>query len=599
MFKSKKLIWQIFPSFLIITLVSLTIATWYSSFFFKTFLIENIEKDLTIRLKLAENQLSKLPFAPVNEKQIKNLNKILTKLSSDADIRLTIILASGRVIADSNVDITELENHRTRPEIKLALKGEKGVSIRYSSTLSQNMMYIASPFYKENKIIAVIRASLSIATIDNKIKSIQNDIFLALAMTILVAAVASLYLSRRITRPLEEMKTGAKNFAGGNLKKRLAIPDSEELGELALTMNNMAANLNNKIEAVKNRKNELETIYSSMEEGVIALDNNEKIITLNKAGAEIFDFPISMLEQNNIYEVSRDLALQDFFKKALSTHGPCEKILTFTKTREYTLNIHSKAMYNSNNKRMGTLIIFHDITKIKLLENMHKNFAANVSHELKTPLTAIKGFVETLQNMEFGQDFEKTEEFLHIIDKNVVRMTAIINDLLSLAKLERMANNNIVFESHDIIQIIDKAIKECKNNSSIKQITIQKSCPDTLMVPVDPVLIEQTIINLIDNAIQYSNNNTKVLISTATRDNCLVIKVKDSGIGIPKKHFSKIFNRFYRIDKARSRNTGGTGLGLAIVKHIAVYHNGKASVISSNENGSTFEISLPLHNKKY
>ena len=595
MFKTKKLIWQIFPSFLIITVVSLTIVTWYSSAFFKTFFLENIEKDLTIRLNLAERELSKLITTSLNETQINNINALLKNISTQADARFTIVQVTGRVIGDSSADITKLENHSSRPEIYLALKGEKGVSIRYSDTLNKNMMYIALPILKENKIVAVIRASLSISTIDKKIKSMQKHIFLALALTLIIAAGVSLYVSRRITRPLEKMKIGAQNFAKGNLQKRLPVPDSEELGELASTMNNMAANLDDKIRTVQNRSLELEAIHSSMEEGVIAIDKNEKIITINKAAASIFNFPISALEQKNIYEVSRDINLQQFIKKAISTDKPVEKILTIHKNKKHVLNIHSTVLYDLNNNRMGTLIIFHDITRIKLLETMHKDFAANVSHELKTPLTAIKGFVETLQNMDDDQDSEKKIEFLTIIEKNVTRMAAIINDLLSLSQLERMQNNDMDFKSYNIIPIIDRAISECQNISDQKQIAINKNYPDMLMAEVDPFLIEQLIINLIDNAVKYSREKTNISISALENNKHAIIKIKDSGLGIKKEELSKIFNRFYRVDKARSRNTGGTGLGLAIVKHIARYHNGSANVTSTLGKGSTFEISLPLN----
>ena len=595
MFKTKKLIWQIFPSFLIITVISLTIVTWYSSVSFKNFFLENIEKDLTVRLKLATRELSKYITTPLNGEQIKNLNDLVTKISTQSDTRFTIILATGKVIGDSGADIAKLENHKNRPEIHIALKGEKGVSIRYSDTLNKNMMYIALPVSRNDKILAVIRASLSISTIDNKIAAIQKNIFLALALTLIAAAGISLYVSRRITSPIEEMKQGAQKFANGNLQQRLAVPDSEELGELASTMNNMAASLYDKINIVENRKTELEAIYSSMEEGMIAIDKNEKIITVNEAATKIFDFPISILKQKNIYEISRDLGLQKFIEKALSTHKPVNKVLTLNKENSIILNIHSTALHDTQNNRMGTLIIFHDITKIKLLENMQKDFAANVSHELKTPLTAIRGFVETLMDMKSDQYSDENSEFLKIIEKNVSRMTSIINDLLSLAQIEIMQNNDMAFKIYDIIPIIDKSISECQNLSSQKKITIKQTLPESLMAPVDPFLIEQTFINLIDNAIKYSQEKTEISINAFENNKHAVIEIKDSGSGIKKEHLSKIFNRFYRVDKARSRNTGGTGLGLAIVKHIAMYHNGKASVTSLPGQGSTFAITLSLN----
>ena len=218
-----------------------------------------------------------------------------------------------------------------------------------------------------------------------------------------------------------------------------------------------------------------------------------------------------------------------------------------------------------------------------------------MSHELKTPLTAIKGFVETLQNMDDDQDPEKKIEFLTIIEKNVTRMPAIINDLLSLSQLERMQNNDMDFKSYNITPIIDRAISEYQNISDQKQITINKNYPVMLMAEIDPFLIEQLIINLIDNAVKYSHEQTEIFITALENNKNAIIRIKDSGLGIKTEEFSKIFNRFYRVDKARSRNTGGTGLGLAIVKHIARYHNGSTNVTSSLGKGSTFEISLPLN----
>jgi two-component system, OmpR family, phosphate regulon sensor histidine kinase PhoR len=598
MFKTKKLIWQIFPSFLIITIISLAIVTWYSSNSFKTFFLENVEKDLTIRLHLAERELSELIVTPANKKQTKNLNKLIKEIGAETDTRYTVIQTTGEVIGDSNADIANLENHKNRPEIHLALNGTKGISIRHSDTLKKNMMYIALPVFKQNRIIAVIRASLSISTIDKKIKSIQHQILLALAITLVIAAGISLYVSRRIALPIEEMKHGAQKFANGDLQQRLAVPTSEELGELASTMNNMAANLNDKINAVENRKTELEAIYSSMQEGLIAIDKNEKIITINNAAANIFNFPITAIEQKNIYEVSRNVSLQHFIKKALSADQPVETILTLNKEQEIILNIHSTALHDTQNERMGTLIIFHDITKIKMFENMHKDFAANVSHELKTPLTAIKGFVETLldTNPDINPDINPDEnaKFLKIIENNVNRMAAIINDLLSLSQLEIKQNTDTSFKPYDIVKIIDKAVIECHDLSDQKKILIRKNNSDTLMAPVDPVLIEQTMINLIDNAIKYSREETEISINAFREDKDILIEVKDSGVGIKKEYLAKIFNRFYRVDKARSRDTGGTGLGLAIVKHIVRYHKGSTNVVSVPGKGSTFEIRLPV-----
>ena len=258
------------------------------------------------------------------------------------------------------------------------------------------------------------------------------------------------------------------------------------------------------------------------------------------------------------------------------------------------LNIHSSALYDNGNKRMGTLIIFHDITRIKHLEKMQKEFVANVSHELKTPLTSIMGFIETLQKMLSDNNKEGADKFLNIIEKNVGRMVALIDDLLSLSRLERLQGTHIPFEPHNLSNLISRAVNSCESGIRAKNITLNMDCPEDLAVNADPILMEQAIINLVDNAVKYSSENKEVTISAEKNDAFIDIIIQDKGCGIDKEHLTRIFNRFYRVDKSRSRSEGGTGLGLAIVKHIVQYHRGKIDVQSTREKGSVFKISIPV-----
>jgi len=487
-----------------------------------------------------------------------------------------------------------MENHIQRPEVRQALKRKKGVSIRYSSTLDKNMMYIALPVIKDEVVTAVVRTAVSVSVVDEKIKSIRNNIFAALLLSIIAAAIAGLYVTKKITRPVEEMKEGALQFAKGNLNARLAVPDTEELSQLAVTMNQMAENLDEKIEAFKNRSMELEAVHTSMLEGIIAIDENEKIITINDAAAKVFAFPAQQLKGRYIFEAVRNIEFQKFIEKALATHKPFEDNIVITQESDLILNIHSTALYDTSKKRIGTLIIFHDITRMKKLETMHKDFASNVSHELKTPLTTIKGFVETIQGMSPSNSVKDRENFLKIIEQNVNRMIDLINDLLSLSRLERKEGTNIQFENQDMEVLIKAAVNTCQNTIDEKNITINLDCPKDLMVMLDPILMEQAIANLLDNAVKYSDKAGQVDITVSKKDEAIEIVVKDQGRGISREHQSRIFNRFYRVDMARSRQQGGTGLGLAIVKHIIQYHNGKIEVKSQRYKGSSFIISIPV-----
>jgi two-component system phosphate regulon sensor histidine kinase PhoR len=603
MFRKKiKLIWRIFPSFLVITLLSLAVEAWYSTSYFKSFFLETAERELTARAILLQDVFGH--FIYVDGHPYPEVDGLCKKLGKKVQTRITVILHSGEVIGDSLARVETMENHSNRPEIQKALSGEKSVAIRYSDTLDQNMMYIAMPLAYSGSDAAVIRTSASISAIDAKIEDMRNSIALVLVLTTVAAALASLYVSRRITRPVEKMRQGAQAFSTGDLTSQLSIPDTEELSQLALAMNYMAVELKKKIMDVQNRSRELEAVHSSMEEGVIAISGQEQIITINKAAAKIFDFPPETLKAKHVLEVARNYDLQVFLKKALATAEPVEDDIVIDADERMVLNIHSTALYDTHEARMGTLIIFRDITRIRLLETMHKDFAANVSHELKTPLTTIKGFIETLQQMTADREETAPESsaqfvrFLGIIEKNVNRMVRLIDDLLALSRLERLKGTDIQFERHLLADSIYKVARFCADRAQSLGISMDVHCPDTIAGMMDPTLIEQAVYNLVDNALKYSGEGTSITIHAELKDEIMEIQVKDTGPGIDAGHLPKIFNRFYRVDKGRSRDQGGTGLGLAIVKHIVQYHNGRIDVESRRGKGTCFTMKIPVATEK-
>jgi len=589
--KKKRLLRHLFPSYLLITLISLVAVTWYASNSTRNFFLEQTTADLLTRARLLENQIPQF-LGPLETSVIDAMCK---EIGVSSATRITVILPSGRVIGDSNEDPAIMDNHALRPEVIEARKGNVGKSIRFSTTLQQRMMYVAIPLKDQEEIIAVIRAALPVTAIDQALKVIQIKIMLGGLFIALLAAGISLYVSRRISRPIEKLKQGADFFAKGDLSHRMPGTDLVEIDSLIEALNQMAGQLEDRLNTIVRQKNELAAVLSSMAEGVIAVDLDEQIISINKAAARIFkNLPENLLNRS-IPEVIRNPDLQKFINKALSSKENLEEDITLYQRGERILYVHNTPLEDADGRRSGILVVLNDVTHLRKLENMRKDFAANVSHEIKTPLTAIKGFVETLRTGGKAEPKE-TERFLTIIDKHVNRLTAIIEDLMKLSKIEQQdEKSDIHLEESSVKSVISSAIQTCREKAKAKRITIDLVCPEDISFQCDSRLMTQAMVNLLDNAINYSNEKSDIKISASLTNDEITIRFQDHGIGIPKENLSRLFERFYRVDKARSRELGGTGLGLAIVKHIAQAHGGRVSVDSILGKGSTFSLHLPTH----
>jgi len=341
------------------------------------------------------------------------------------------------------------------------------------------------------------------------------------------------------------------------------------------------------------RKFDEQIILSNMKEGIIAFDSSEKIIILNKSAAEMFNIDLEQAKGRRIKEVVSNADFHYFIEEALINNETIEDNIILRDTKEHFIQIYSTPISNEKNARTGTLIVLNDITHIKKLENIRKDFVANVSHELRTPVTSIKGFVETLLDGELD-DAEEIKSFLNIIIKHANRLNAIIEDLLSISRLEQDAEKSIpAMERCNLKNILESAVEMSGIKAGSKNVKISVKCPANIQVNVNPSLFEQAVINLIDNAINYSNEGSAVNVEAQHQSDKVVIKVQDQGCGILEEHLPRIFERFYRVDKARDRKAGGTGLGLAIVKHIAQVHGGSVNVESTVGAGSSFYIYLP------
>ena len=590
--KPKRLLWQLFPSYLLITLISLLAVSWYASGAMRHFFLEQTATDLKTRAALLDKQIRML-LSPLRGETIDAICKEAGRLSAT---RITVILPDGTVIGDSRETPRLMDNHANRPEIATALAGQTGSSLRFSKTLMQEMLYVAVPIKDRQDIVAVLRTSLPANAVETEIRSIQLKIALGGCIIALLAAGISWAISRRISRPIEQMKKGAEQFAGGDLRHRLTSPGTEEMAGLADAMNQMAAQLESRIETIISQRNQLETVLASMLEGVIAVDSEERIVSINRSAAQLFENEPANCQGKSIEEVIRSPAMQQFIRRSLSSKSPSEEDITVFQNEERVIDVIGSPLLDVNQHQIGALVVFHDVTQLRRLENMRRDFVANVSHEIKTPLTAIKGFVETLLQGKVDKA-EENQRFLGIVQKHVDRLNSIIEDLLALSRIEQEdGRKEIDFLQVKIEDTFKAAIQLCRPKAEEKKIRIDLDCEKDATAIFDPTLIEQAVVNLLDNALKYSEPQSTVLLKSHRQNSELVISVQDHGIGIAQKHLPRLFERFYRVDKARSRNMGGTGLGLAIVKHIAQAHDGYVEVESELGEGSRFSIHLPQNN---
>ncbi|MBW2708229.1 MAG: PAS domain-containing protein [Deltaproteobacteria bacterium] len=587
----RRLFWQLFPSYLLITLLSLVAVTWYASSAIKQFYIEHTVDDLEAHSRLFEEQISG-QIDPLDAKAIDLLSK---KAGKAASTRITVMLPSGKVVGDSNEDPATMDNHRDRPEFIGAIRGNCGTSLRHSITLDKDLMYLAIPLKKGGHTVAVVRASIPISAIDDALKIIQVKIFLGGLVMALFAAILSFWVSRRITRPIEQIRKWAESIARGDYLRKPSIRSSEEIEGLCDALNRMAEDLRERIDLVIRQRNEMKAVFSSMMEGVIAFDMKEHIISLNQAAADILRCDLTAARGKSMQEVVRNTALHEFVKEALLARGAIEKDIPVALSGgEGLVNGHGAMLRDAGGKRIGVLLVLNDVTRLRRLENIRSDFVSNVSHEIKTPITAIKGFVETLRDGAITNPVD-AKRFLGIIEKHVDRLEAIIEDLLHLSRIEETSEKEgLAFVESRMKEILQNALQVCHVNAADKKINVEISCAESIVERVDPSLLEQAIVNLLDNAIKYSDDGGGIKIEAIQREASIVIAVSDQGCGINKEHLPRLFERFYRVDKARSRQLGGTGLGLAIVKHIVQAHGGHISVESTPGKGTTFFIHLPV-----
>lgn len=510
-------------------------------------------------------------------------------------IRVTAIDVLGNVIFDTDKNATEMQNHLKRKEIKEALIGEIGTDVRYSNTIRQNYLYVACKM--KNVSNYIIRLSIKLDAINESIHGLTKSLYFIISVGIAIAILVLLRIINYFTKPVEKLSEASLKIANDIIPEKFNYNADDEIGTLYKNFNVMTVKLNDSISELKNTNQFLNSILSNIQSGVIALNFHREIIFINERCRNILDLRDSDVVTKDIANVVMNYEINSFVKSyfedrendsnskiELSYHSKVIKLII--NKLPFSEDYNLKSLY-------GAVILIEDITQSHLLDEMRKSFVANVTHELKTPLTSIKGFAETIRNNEIT-DKSKIDRFMNIIDTEADRLRGLIDDTLLLSEIETVDVNNTKFKIKDLVSEIKTLFDHAAEKSNI---LITYIYDENIEIFLDRNRLKQLLINLIDNAVKYNKENGKILVNINLSDNKkkLHLSVNDTGIGIKKDDINRIFERFYRVDKSRSRKMGGTGLGLAIVKHIVISFNGKIDVDSEVEKGTNIKINIPIN----
>ncbi len=509
--------------------------------------------------------------------EIDSLVKVLDK---DIKTRLTVIAPDGKVLADSKKDPSKMENHGARPEIIQAYKGKIGKSIRYSTTVKEEMLYVALPIEKNGKMLGVTRASWFMADINEIIGELKNQIIYITIIVVILSIFLVYFFSRSLSKPIKVLASASRKVAEGDFTVSVKLNNKDEIGDLARHFNYMVGEISRLFGEVTAQKEELNNLIESIQDGLVVVDSDGFVLLYNDAFEKMIQR--ENIDKQHYTDLFEDKKLLKMFRKNLKKKK--------SKTKEIDLpDRYYLASSTYMESKDEFIFIFSDITEIKELERIKRDIVANVSHELRTPLTAIKGFAETLE--EDADDTEK--HYINIIRRHADRLISIVEDLLVLSEIEEAGGNLVIkdVDMHDVCEnIVSMFDQKLKEKGLSLTYTIEENFPT---IKVDLFKIEQVLINLVDNSIKYSNEG-EIKIYVYRLDFSAIIEVEDQGMGIPEDDQKRIFERFYTVDKSRSRRISGTGLGLAIVKHIIKAHNGEITMISKAKQGTKFLIKLPL-----
>ncbi|EIE4866277.1 PAS domain-containing protein [Listeria monocytogenes] len=587
----KKLWLKIGLSFFILFFVVMVIVGVFSGELMKSTYLNMKESQLEddAKILLQTTNMENLDL----DKDDATIQKSLDPLGEDIDARITVIDSEGDVVADTKKDPEKLDNHMNRPEVTDILKkGESvGISIRESDSLGYSMLYVAVPVKHQGKTDGVLRISISLESVDAAVAKLWGNLALIFGIALVIIAAISVFIARKITRPVREIIEVSTDLANHKYDSRIHGKISGELQDLSISVNTLAESLETQMFEIKQNEQRLNAIVQNLVSGVMLINVDKQVIMTNRTMYQILGE--TEITGKPFYEVIKSFALSQLIEGTFETKTIQQKEIILYFPREMILDASVSPILGENGEITGIILLLHDITQIRHLENVRSEFVTNVSHELKTPVTALKGFAETLLD---GAMYDEVllKKFLTIIKEESDRLHRLIMDILALSRIEQnpVAENVELVDVDEVIEQSARTIFEMATEKNIR-VTIPEKTSASVMIETDRDKLQQIIINLLSNAINYTPVDGKVEVKLIEQEAEVIIEVTDNGIGIPAKDIDRVFERFYRVDKARSRHSGGTGLGLSIVKHLVENCGGRIEVESQEEVGSTFRVTLP------
>lgn len=584
-------------SYLLIASLLLIALERYLSNTIKSNYISKLEENLLIQSRLITEQipLSLLP----------NLDEFCKKYKEKTGARITIIDSAGRVIGDSDESSAKMENHSDRPEIKEALVNNIGSSIRFSKTLQKEFFYLAVAL-NTNLERGFLRLSVPLHDLETAISDMRRRIAFASLIALVIAVIIGVFQTGRITKAIEEIARFSHEIRSGNFRTRLFLKDKGKLGELAKNINDMAQELRTTLEHSQEEKHKIEEILSNMSDGLMLIDTKGKILLCNSAIKKFFGIE-SDIEGKPLIETLRSVELTNILSETISSKETMVKEIEITHPKQLCLLATTVPFYYppENKNISGIILSLHDITRLKQLEDIRKDFVANVSHEIKTPITAIKGFADTLLEGAL-YDRENAEKFLQTIKSHSERLNSLVEDLLMLSRIE-LGDIKITKTAVNVDEAAESVIATLRDKAAAKGIQLKKDIQHGLQeIKADRNRLIQILLNLVDNGIKFTEKGEVIVgagLVPALKEggqpqglplhSFIEISVEDTGIGIPKKDLPRLGERFYRVDRARSRELGGTGLGLAIVKHLVKAHGWEMKIESTPGKGTIVKLIIP------
>jgi two-component system, OmpR family, phosphate regulon sensor histidine kinase PhoR len=583
---SRSIYWKITLPFIFLLVSGMLIMSFFTVNSIRDNQLDHLESTLTNEARLVGDAALPGLIDPSGS----SLDALSKTVGNQIDARVTIIGKDGAVLGDSWENPSEMDNHANRPEVKAALNAEKGESTRYSTTIGESMLYIAVPVLDRGNVIGVARVALPLTAVEKSVNNAVGITALTISLTTLAVILAAALITRMITRPTRRLTKAAVKIASGQFGQQTEISSNDELGQLGRAFNKMSLNLKEMMTATSDERKKLNTVLSTIADGVIMTDIKGNILMANPASGNLFGFKEETVIGKPLIEAIINHEIEETLKKCLSTRQRQEaQIESISGKYLRVIAVPLIAEFIS-----GALLSIQDLSELRNLQTMRRIFVGNVSHELRTPLAGIKAITETLQDGAIN-DHEAAHNFLNRVNVEVDNLTQMVNELIDLSQIET-GKTSLNLDSVNINLIVQEVANRLAPQAERKQISLTKDLAEGLpSIQVDQGRIQQVVTNILFNAIKFTPEKGHIQVTTDVSSDCIRVRVSDSGIGISKDDLPHIFERFFKADKSRTGK--GSGLGLAIAKHIIQAHGGKIWVESQEGKGSTFSFCLPLQTK--